>query len=73
METSGDKVELEWRTWFADIQDQHLFQLQREGAYLIQRREDGEWVRVSPDGSEMLLGYRDADGTHVSEDSKKER
>ncbi len=56
-ETGSGK--LDGRPWFAEIQERHLRQLQADGAYLIQRRVDREWVRVAPDGSEAKLGYRD--------------
>lgn len=60
MNKHSRSAKLDRRPWFADIQEEHLRRLQSEGAHLIQRREDGEWVRVAPDGSETLLGYRDA-------------
>ena len=52
-------AKLDGKPWFAEIQKRHLRQIQEEGGHLIQRRDDGEWVRISPDGTETLLGYRD--------------
>ena len=34
---------------------------QKAGAHLVFRREDDEWVREAPDGTQTLLGYRDED------------
>jgi hypothetical protein len=34
---------------------------QNAGAHLVFRRDDGEWVREAPDGTQKVLGYRDED------------
>ena len=32
---------------------------QRAWAHLVFRRDDGEWVREDPDGTQKMLGFRD--------------
>ena len=54
-------VELDAAPPFADQQERRLAQDLEDGHALVQRGEDGEWERVTSQGSEKL-GYRDEGG-----------
>ena len=59
MATDTAKPPFDERPWFADAMEADLRAKQKAGAHLVFRREDGEWVREAPDGTQTLLGYRD--------------
>ena len=59
MATDTAKTPFDDRPWFADAMEADLRAKQKAGAHLVFRREDGEWVREAPDGTQTLLGYRD--------------
>jgi len=61
MATDTAKTPFDDRPWFADAMEADLRAKQKAGAHLVFRREDGEWVREAPDGTQTLLGYRDED------------
>lgn len=59
MVTDTAKSPFDDRPWFADAMEADLRAQQKAGAHLVFRRDDGEWVREAPDGTQRLLGYRD--------------
>ena len=59
MATDTAKPSFDDRPWFAGAMEADLRAQQKAGAYLVFRRENGEWVREAPDGTQKLLGYRD--------------
>jgi len=62
------KTPFDDRPWFADAMEADLRAQQKAGAHLVFRREDGEWVREAPDGTQTLLGYRDEE--HAGQNRK---
>lgn len=61
MATDTAKLAFDDPPWFADAMEAAPRAQQKAGAHLAFRRDDGEWVREAPDGSQTLLGYRDED------------
>ena len=59
MATDTAKPSFDDHPWFADAMEADLRAKQKAGAHLVFRREDGEWDREAPDGTEAMLGYRD--------------
>ena len=59
MATDTAKAPFDGRPWFADAMEADLRAQQKAGAHLVFRREDGEWVREAPDGTQTMLGFRD--------------
>ncbi|GGX72782.1 hypothetical protein GCM10007385_46970 [Tateyamaria omphalii] len=59
MATDMAQLTFDGRPWFADTMEADLRAKQKAGAHLVFRRDDGEWVREAPDGTQKLLGYHD--------------